>query len=418
MDKWVMRAAVISADPGFREMLKERLFGGGTGATLVAELPVPFTRFSDEDLKALRHAEPDLIFLDLEDDPVLGTKLAQFLADSNPALRFIAVGAELSPELLMAAMRAGVADFLTKPVSPEALGEAVERVGHKVGRVTGTKPREPARVFVFFSPKGGAGSTTVATNLAVTIRQTTTKRVLLVDLDLELGEAALMLGMRPRFNFVDLVQNFHRMDADLLASYIERHETGVDLLSAPYHPEKAEMVTGDQIRRILLFLRQHYDYVLVDTSKSFSQSTLAAFEQADQVFLVTNADLPSLRNIQRGLPMMRRMLVRGDEQLRLVINRFHPAAQISAKDIERSIGLKVFWTLSNDYETVLGSLNSGKPVVLNGSSSFSKDLKALGLELAGIGPGRNGRGSGLTAALRGALGRLTSVKKKGGNSDG
>ena len=185
--------------------------------------------------------------------------------------------------------------------------------------------------------------------------------------------------MQPRFNFVDLVQNFHRMDADLLASFIERHDSGVHLLSAPYHPEKAEMVTGDQIRRILLFLRQHYDYVVVDTSKSFSPATLATFEQADQVFLVTTADLPSLRNIQRGLPMMRRVLVRGEDQLRLVINRFDPKDQISVKDIERSLGLKVFWKLSNDYEAVLGSLNTGKPIVLNGTSSYSKDLKSLGV---------------------------------------
>ena len=249
----------------------------------------------------------------------------------------------------------------------------------------------------------------MATNLAVVLRQLTGKKTLLVDLDLELGETALMLGMRPRFNFVDLVQNFHRMDADLLASFIERHDSGVDLLSAPYHPEKAEMVSGDLIRRILLFLRQHYDYVVVDTSKSFSQATLATFEQADQVFLVTTADLPSLRNIQRGLPMMRRVLVRGEDQLRLVINRFDPKDQISVKDIERSLGLKVFWKLSNDYEAVLGSLNTGKPIVMNGTSSYSKDLKSLGVTLAGTGAETERRGR-----IFGALSRLTAGKKKDG----
>ena len=118
MDKWILRAAVISVDRSFRDLLKERLFGAGSHTTLVAELSVPFSEVSEEELRTLRHAEPQLIFLDLENDPVLGIKLAQFLADAHPALRFIAVGPTLSPELLMAAMRAGVGDFLTKPVDP------------------------------------------------------------------------------------------------------------------------------------------------------------------------------------------------------------------------------------------------------------------------------------------------------------
>ena len=123
-----------------------------------------------------------------------------------------------------------------------------------------------------------------------------------MDLDLELGESALVLGVQPRFNFVDFVENFRRMDASLLASYIEHHPSGVHLLSAPLQPEKAEAVTADQIRRILAFLRQHYDYVIVDTPRSFAPPTLAVFEQADLVFIVSTADLPSLRNIQRGIP--------------------------------------------------------------------------------------------------------------------
>ena len=284
-----------------------------------------------------------------------------------------------------------------------------------MGKASGAKPRDPAHVYAVFSPKGGSGSTTLATNLAVTLRQVTGKKTLVVDLDLELGEAALMMGMRPRFNFVDLVQNFHRMDADLLASFIERHESGVDLLSAPYHPEKAEVVTGEQIRRILLFLRQHYEYVLVDTSKTFSQSTLAVFEQADLVILVTNADLPSLRNIQRALPMMRRMLVRGDDQLRLVINRYRTNDQITPDDIERTLGLKVFWRLNNDYEAVLASMNTGKPIVMSATSTYGKDIKALGLELAGVGDIGRRRGK-ISGAIMGALGRLNGGRKKGGDN--
>ena len=404
-----LRGAVISSDPRFRTELKELLAGIEPRVGIVTEITERFVDFREDLVRQLRQAKPDLLLVDLEQEPELGVKFIQFLADSQPGHRFIAFGGDLPADQLVAAMRAGVADYLHKPVAPELLRGALGRIGQTIGARAKQEEqdRPDGQIYAFFSPKGGSGSTTVATNLAVVLRQLTGKKTLLVDLDLELGETALMLGMRPRFNFVDLVQNFHRMDADLLASFIERHDSGVDLLSAPYHPEKAEMVTGDLIRRILLFLRQHYDYVVVDTSKSFSQSTLATFEQSDQVFLVTTADLPSLRNIQRGLPMMRRVL-RGEDQLRLVINRFDPKDQISVKDIERSLGLKVFWKLSNDYEAVLGSLNTGKPIVMNGTSSYSKDLKSLGVTLAGTEGQTERRGR-----IMGALSRFTGKKKEG-----
>ena len=245
----------------------------------------------------------------------------------------------------------------------------------------------------------------MATNLAVVLHRLTGKRTLLVDLDLELGEIALLLGVQPRFNFVDMVQNFHRMDADLLASYIERHDSGVHLLSAPYQPEKAEVVTGDEIRKILTFLRQHYDYVIVDTAKSFSPATLAAFEQADLVFLVTNVDLPSLRNIQRGLPLLKRMLGRSGDQVRLIVNRYNAANDISLKDVEHTLGLKVYWKLSNDYEAVIRSINTGKPIVLNGDSNYGEDVKALGREVTGLKP-KKGGGRGKLAALSAPFGKL------------
>jgi pilus assembly protein CpaE len=391
-EKRIVRSALISTDTTFREAVKRVVQGTDRGITLDLELGVPLTGFGDEQLRQIRTLEPDLIFLDLESDPVLGTKLAQFLADANPGQRFIAAGPLLLPEQLMAAMRAGISEYLTKPVDAAELTEAVDRAAHKLGWAPGTKSRLPGHVYSFFSAKGGSGSTTVAANTAIMLHRLTGKRTLLLDLDLELGEAALLLGMQPRFNFVDLVQNFHRMDAGLLSSYIEHHDSGIDLLSAPYHPEKAEPVSGDQIRRILQFLRQHYEYVVVDTSKSFSQSTLATFEQSDLVFLVTTVDLSSLRNIQRGLPMLKRMLPRGQDQIRLVINRYNRKDAISLEDVKRTIGLSPYWTLSNDYDAVLRSVNDGKPIVLNGTSQCTKDLKAFAAAVAGV---RDKRGAGL-----------------------
>jgi pilus assembly protein CpaE len=405
MTERTIRTALISSDRPFRELVKDVFLSHEAWTAPAIEIAAPFSAFGENELRAVRQLRPELIILDLGEDPEMGIKLAHFLGEATPGQRFVAVGPPLPPDLLLSAMRAGVADYLPRPVTAEAFQTAVERVRHLLGAGGKEAAKQPGQLYAFYSSKGGAGTTTVATNFAVVLHRLTGKRTLIVDLDLELGEIALLLGVQPRFNFVDMVQNFHRMDAELLASYIERHDSGVHLLSAPYQPEKAEVVTGDEIRKILTFLRKHYDYVVVDTAKSFSPATLAAFEQADLAFLVTNVDLASLRNIQRGLPLLKRMMGRSGDHVRLIVNRYNSTNDISLKDVEHTLGLKVFRTLTNDYEGVSRSINTGKPIVLSGDSKYGADIQALGRDVTGLKP-KKSRGRGRLAALAAPLGKL------------
>lgn len=396
--------------------VKQLLTGPERPVSLELELTVPLYQFGEQQVQALRALGPELIILDFEESQELGLQLAQHLVDLNPAQLFIATGPVLSSELLMQAMRAGVSDYLPKPIALEALHGAVTRAAHKLRKPDAGKPLEPGRILSFFSPKGGGGSTTLATNLAILIHRTTHKKTLLVDLDLELGESALVLGIQPRFSFVDFAENFRRMDASLLASYIDRHASGVHLLSAPFQPEKAEAVTAEQIRRILGFLRQHYDYIIVDTPRSFAPQTLAVFEQAELVFIVSTADLPSLRNIQRGIPLLKRVLTKGEDQVRLIINRYDPSDAISVADVEKSLGLKVYWKVSNDYEAVMGSVNAGKPIVLNGGSPYTRDLKGLAAEVTGVreeAATRSRLAQALAAPFKGLAGRIAKRREGG-----
>ncbi len=362
MEGQPIRSAVISTDGQFRSVLSQN--GDGPPAVEVAfEILVPFIEISHGHLEELRYVDPEVVFLDLEEDPVLGCKLAQFLAESAPNRRLVATGSKASPEFLMQVMQAGISEYLPKPVTHDALIGAINRVRRKLSTPTDSAQparREPGKLFAFFSAKGGSGTTTVATNLAIQVHRLTGKRTVLVDLDLELGEIALFLGVEPRFNFVDLARNFHRMDAGLLASFIEAHESGVHLLSAPYHPEKAETVTGDHARQILLFLKNHYDYVVV-----------------------ANVDLPSLRNIQRCQHLLDRVGEKS-QQLRLVINRLQPENDITLEDVERSLNMEVYWTLPNDYDSVIYSINTGRPVILDERCPYAHDLEALGAKILGL----------------------------------
>jgi pilus assembly protein CpaE len=413
-DTLLPRAALISSDSTFVTQVKQLLTGPDRPLTLELELTAPLYQLGEQQVQALRALGPELIILDLEENQDLGLQLAQYLVELNPTQLFIATGPVLSSEQLMQAMRSGISDYLPKPVATEDLRTAAIRCANKLRKADGEKLRQPGRILSFFSPKGGGGATTLATNLAILIHRTTKKQTLLVDLDLELGESALVLGVQPRYNFVDFAENFRRMDASLLGSYIEHHPSGVHLLSAPGQPEKAEAITADQIRRILTFLRQHYDYVIVDTPRSFAPSTIAIFEQADLVFIVSSADIPSLRAIQRGIPMLKRVLAKGEEQVRLILNRYDPKDTISVHDVERSLGLKVFWKISNDFEAVMGSLNAGRPIVLNGGSPYTRDLNALARSVTGA-PEEKRRGLAqvLGAPFRGMKGKMAKRRERG-----
>src|SRR2546428_2498222 len=394
MNTHIVHGALISSDASFRESVKQVLGGAEHGVELSVEITIACTEINEAQVEELRRVALDLVLLDFERDPTTGIKFAHFLADLDPHRQLVATGPPLSPDLLLEAMRAGTWEYLPKPVPAEALRTALHRVMRKLGWVPSGGLQPAGRLYALFSPKGGCGCTTAATNLAIVLHRLTGKKTLLVDLDLELGDTVLLLGVEPRFSLIDVVRNFHRMDAGLLGSFVERHESGVHLLSAPDHVDRAEVPAEDQIRTILHFVKQHYAYVVVDTSTSLTPSALAAFGEADRILVVTNLDLPSLRNLQRRLPLLERTAGKAvRDRIRIVVNRYAGNDVISLGDVQRTLGMKVSWTLSNDYAAVSRSINAGKPVVLNGKSRYTRDLQPLGADLAGLRPGsRAGEG--------------------------
>jgi len=379
-----VRAVLITQDANVREAVAGYARNGGSFAVAL-DLDVSLASFTGPQFKVVEQSAPALVLMDFDGAPELGVSLARDLLRANPLLVPIGIGAPLPSDLLLQGMRAGLTEYLVKPVSPEALHDAVDRLRPRLFP-EGGEPEVLARTIGFFSAKGGSGASTVVTNLAIELRRLSNKRTLVMDLDAELGEVSLLFGIQPQFNLVDLIQNFHRIDAELLGSYIEQHDSGVHVLSAPYHPERAAVIGAQEIRQVLLYLRGQYDTVLLDTPKSFSPESLAAFEQCDEIYIVATVDLPSLRNIQRALPLLRRIMPRGLEQVHLIVNRYDPEDEISLKDVERSLNMKVFGTIANDYDSVIRSINSGKPAVLSaGKSAYVRDIQALAAKLASEG---------------------------------
>ena len=404
---------VISTDPEFRSRLGEILTANG-GLDVALTVDEPFTAITDAHLDEVRRVDPDVIFVDLESDPHVGLKFVQFLVDSSLSRAVVGAGSTDSSDLLLQAMEAGIQDFLPKPLDEGKVTGTVERLRRKTGKtITNEGPRELGEVLSVFSPKGGAGATIFAVNLAVAIHQISRKRTLIVDLDLELGETALLLGKEPRFSSMDLVRNYHRMDEGLMASYIERDEPGVDLLSAPAQPAEFEGVDAEVVGHVLEFLRAHYDYIVVDTPKTLNPVTLNVFQAASQLYVVTTPELQSLRNVTRSMPLLERVggTIADGDWIRLVVNRYNSSLPISPGEIERTLGVDVYWTLKNDYHPIVESINEGRPVVLSSKSEYAESVRELAAKVTGVPRAQKRRFSFLGGLLSGSKdGRGTNRK--------
>lgn len=378
---------VVSTSDEFLEALRKVPSIRSGEFRIAAEIQTPFPDITDSQLQVIRREDPDVVFLDLESNPQIGLRFARFLVDAGMGKVLVGSAPPDSPEFLMEAMRAGISEFVPKPLDVDDVEQALEQVWRKTGRKGAGSAGEGSsgEILVFFSAKGGTGCTTLCANTGVELHRVTRKRTLLLDLDLELGETALQMGVEPKFSVVDLVRNFHRVDSDLLASYIEHHDSGVDILSAPYQPADFEAVSGELVRKILGFLSRQYEYVVVDAPKHLGPATLEALKAAHHVLVVTTPDLPSLRNLTRCLPLLQEVgEPRGSEWLRVLVNRHESRGLISMDQIEETLGRPVFATIRNDYQTVMEAINTGTPAVTLGSSEFAEDIRALAGRIAGV----------------------------------
>jgi pilus assembly protein CpaE len=292
---------------------------------------------------------------------------------ARPEAGAILVATELSTGLLQQALRCGVRDVLGAPTEPVSLHESVERVAGTLTMVptlptlAGEAPME-GRLITVASTKGGSGKSVVATNLAVTLAQSTTRPVVLVDADLQFGDVAVMMRLNASHTLVDAVSAQGRLDAQFLQSLLARHEpSGLLILSAPLEPSFAERVSGDDMLRIIEILKTFCEYVVVDTPAQFNDVVLALIENSDNILMVAGMDIPNIKNTKLGLQTLR-MLGVPEERLILLLNRANARVQLEVSEVERTLGIKAGALIPSDI-AVPQTVNKGVPVVLDAPRS-------------------------------------------------
>ncbi|TWT76850.1 Septum site-determining protein MinD [Posidoniimonas polymericola] len=352
----VLRLAIVDPNDATRESLKSTLMGLET-VWLEAECS-RYAFFKD----VLEQTNPDVGFIAIDGDPDEAVRLVEELAHAKPSVSLLVSSSSTDGNLILRTMRAGAKEFLPNPIKPEDLASALQRVSRtKFGAVDGKN--RGCQVTVVAGATGGVGATSLAVNLGCQLASDPSNSVVLLDLDLALGDADVFLDSIPEYTLTDVAQNITRLDFTLLKRSLTKHSTNLYLLPRPVQLEDSQLVTTDDLTRVIGLLKATFSHLIIDASKSFQSLDLLAMEQADNVLMVTQLDLPCLRNVVRLLMSFEQM---GglNEKIKIVVNRVgQGGASISIKKAQETLGREIYWQLPNDYKTMIEVRNNGVPLI-------------------------------------------------------
>jgi pilus assembly protein CpaE len=304
-----------------------------------------------------------------------GDELAQIREHTQAPIVMVASGE--SSRLLEQALDADIADVLLLPQLVENVVFTIRKACHAGRRLQseGGQGRR-GRIVTVFSPKGGTGKTVTAVNLAAVVAKHGGKRTLLLDLDLQFGDAAIMLGVEPEKTIYDLVVAPGELDSEKLAGYTTRHACGLDVLPAPLRPEDAELVTESKLQRLLEVARGSYDVIVVDTSPFFHGPMLATLDRTDELMMLCGLDVPTLKNVRISLQTLE-LLSFPQSRIRFVLNRANSKVGMKKKEVESALGIEIDFEIPSDRAVPL-AVNRGTPAVIaDPGAEFSKAIRAM-----------------------------------------
>lgn len=353
----VLRLALVDPQDASRETLKKMLLGMDV-VWLEAECS-RYEFFPD----VVAQSAPDVGVVSLDSSPEKAVGLLERMRSEAPNCAMLAVSSSGDGQLILRAMRAGAKEFLTLPLSLEDMMSALGRISEtKFGGGVGGTNRS-TKVIAVAGASGGVGCTSLAVNLGCVLAANPQNTVALVDLDMAIGDADVFLDSIPDYSLVDVTQNVSRLDFQLLKRSLTKHASGLYLLPRPVQLQDVSLINPDSLKRVFGLLKATFTHIVIDTSKSFSETDLAAFEFANDVLMVVQLDLPCLRNLVR-LQMSFDEIEGLREKLKIVVNRVGlESGQIKLKKAKETIGREIFHQIPNDYRTMIEVRNNGVPLL-------------------------------------------------------
>jgi pilus assembly protein CpaE len=388
----VITVLIVDDIPETREHLT-KLLGFEEGIDVVG------TAGSGEDaISIAMDLRPDVIVMDINMPGMDGVAAAEIISQRLPTSPIIMMSVHGEAEQLKRSITAGAREFLVKPFSADEFATTIRQVFERElsrrEQVTAALPPMPAsvisaedlgehQVIAVFSPKGGAGRTTIATNLALALHRETSGSVCLVDANLQFGDVGVLLNLNPKNrSMLDAVEG-GEPDRDIINSVVIDHSTGIRVLLAPPSPEGADLVTPAYLRKMIDTLREGHDFVVVDLPSALNDHSLAMMDMADQIVVLTALEITTIKNVRLFLELADQ-LEYDRSKIRLVVNRADSAQGIRLADVEASIRRSIDGSIVSDGRLAVLAVNRGVPfVVSHPDGALSRDITKLARTLAG-----------------------------------
>jgi pilus assembly protein CpaE len=373
----VLRLAIVDPSDASRNALKTMLLGMDT-VWLEAECS-RYEFFAD----VVGQTSPDIGVVVLDSNPAKGLELVQRLGEVSPECSILVVSSSADGQLILQAMRAGAKEFLHQPLKLQDLLDALGRISErKFGR--GENKSRGSTVIAVAGVTGGVGTTSIAVNLGCALAKDPKKTAALIDLDLCLGDADVFLDAIPDYTLVDVSQNVSRLDFALLKRSLTKHSSGLYLLPRPVSMEDMALITPDDLQRVIGLMKATFSHLVLDLSKGYTANDQVALQMAHHILLVTQLDLPCLRNVVRLLTSFRENKELSDK-IKIVVNRAGlDSGAITLKKAQETIGREVFWQVPNDYRTMVEVRNNGVPLVDHApKAALTQSIVALAESLTG-----------------------------------
>ena len=333
-----LSVALIGPDEARRNAVAEALVGPLCGT----RRDLNFYPYPEEAQKLIERSY-DVVIVDLDSNPEMALDLVESIcARTQATVMVFSAGADA--ELMIRCMRAGAREFLTQPFAQGKLAEALVRAS---ARRTATRAarRADGKVLVFWGAKGGAGVTTLASTFAIWLARESAKKVILIDFDLPLGDASLALGLSGQYSTVEALQNFNRLDANFLTRIILQHESGLSVLASPGKMVKSD-APKESIDKLLWVARQEFDYVVVDSGSNLDLIDTALFDLDAIVYLITDVNIPELRNANR---LITEWLGTDGRKLEIVLNRFTSSSLgVDDEHVSKALTRHAQWRIPED----------------------------------------------------------------------
>ncbi len=354
-----MRILIISSQESFRQMVQ--------AACLRFEDSIISLRTADsigQGLDLAVQIEAQIVFIDLTRNIEAGLLAIGQLAQVKNRMVVTSVD-KLSTELMTRAIRAGAQEILGQPPQEEEVHEIIAKTIHLLGRDESSQPPREGKVVVCFSSKGGVGKTTISCNLAVLLAQRLGPgRVGLIDANTQAPNIAPMLDLRPGHWLRDAIQEYRRLDSDMLRQFMTPHAaSGLDVLAHSSDNPLGLDFSEDQLSKILLVAKGTYDYTIVDTFPLLSSLNLAVMDLSDKILLVTEGVVPAIRSARYNLQMLEQAGYT-ESRIEVVLNRFTRfRGNVTPELIAETLNWPVKHVLPYDVHATVAA-NNGQPVTV------------------------------------------------------